>query len=288
MGVIDNLGYVAEASHYPCPDASASIVIEAAGRALAPVLVNALTFSCLDILKMRAGVSPWHSRGLRALIKGAISPAEADQANKIFKYLLPLEKALFFWFVVDLTTEFAAGWTSQIFKLGGCSGPSEDCNYSGNNPTGVWAGGEGFVTIAYNITSHTGLCIPDVQGATISVNNYWSIYFNVSPRPIILGDDIGNVETRLLDISAHPYFFTPQNTPPPWFGNTVSASYQRKRGPDPVDTHVLRWQFSANKPARAESGSCSVAISRFPIFSQSIIPVNCLGKPAAGIISDFG
>lgn len=285
MGVIDNLGYIKDASYYPCPDASAAIIIEAAGRALAPVLIQAITFSCLDIVRMRAGISPWHARGLRALIQGAVPPSETDDIRKIYKYLLPLEKALFFWFVVDLTTEFAAGWTSQIFKLGGCNQDPDDCNYSGERPIGVTSGGDGFVNIAYNIISHTGLCVPDVLGADVSVNYFWSIYFSVSPKPIIHNQSVGNVGMRLHDITAHPLFFTEQNTPPPWFGNTIHASYQRKRGPDPVNFHTIHWQFSADVAATAGDGSCNVSISRFPIFEQSIIPVTCFGTPAPSSVT---
>src|SRR4051794_22750875 len=115
MGVIDNLGYVSKATYFPCATPSPILAIQAAGDALFPVLASALQFGCLDIIKMRAGMSPWHARKLRALISNPVTAVETDRLNKIYKYAVPVEKLLFFWFVVDLTTEFFARWQSNMF-----------------------------------------------------------------------------------------------------------------------------------------------------------------------------
>jgi hypothetical protein len=116
MGIIDNLGYIKQASYYPCAEPDPLLVIQAAGAAAFPTLLSAISFGCNDIVKMRAGISPWHARNMKALIDGAIPAEQQKTFNGLYKFVVPVEKALFFFFVVDLTLEFLARWQSQIFK----------------------------------------------------------------------------------------------------------------------------------------------------------------------------
>src|SRR5436190_14775085 len=117
MGVLDNLGYISKASYYPCAAPQPALILQAAGAAALPTLMSAVSFGCTDIVKMRAGISPWHARYMKALIGGAIPPDQVDKAQKILKYTVPVEKLLFFWFVVDLETGFLDKWQSNIFML---------------------------------------------------------------------------------------------------------------------------------------------------------------------------
>src|SRR4051794_22021710 len=120
MGIIDNANYVKSASYFPCARPEPILIIEAAASALGPVLLSFAAFGCNDIVKMRAGLSPWHRRAVKAMLEGAIPPEQRDMVNKVYKFAIPVGKLLFVWFVADLTVEFFARFHSQLFKLGAC------------------------------------------------------------------------------------------------------------------------------------------------------------------------
>lgn len=279
MGTLANLGYIKRALVFNCMTPDPIIVIEAAAKAGAITLMNAATFSCIDILKMRAGISPWHARGLRSLINGSIPGAQQDQAGKILKYTVPLEKALFFMFVVDLTTDFAANWQSQIFKLGECRLFSDDTNASGPVATWVEPTPNAWTPISYNFTS-TGP--PRVTGTQFSVpaGYSFSVQFSLSAKPIIAGQPVGSLTTRLLLLSAPDIALEADPATPDWFGNPIKQQIMYSSS-KPAG-HFQQWEFQAmaDNPAVAIGGSAAVTVSSRPYHDGNLIPVNCFGLPA--------
>src|SRR3954463_476556 len=226
MGVLDNLNYLRRAALFPCAQPNPVLIIEAGAQALFPVLLQAVTFGCLDIIKMRAGISPWHARGMKGLIGGAIPPEQADFVNKVYRYAVPLEKALFFMFVVDLTTEFFARWQSNFFRLGGCDQVEDNCEAWGDSP--------GFINYPfldweppiYHNTHQNGHC-PFSLRSTFSVPHgcHYSASFSLKVEPIFHGEAATGVQTRIRKIAPNEFIFHEQNTPAPWFGNQIRAQY---------------------------------------------------------------
>lgn len=280
MSLIDNLGYVKSASYYPCALPNPVLLIEAAGLAIGPVLLSAASFGCNDIVKMRAGISPWHSRGIKMLINGAIPPAEKDAVGKIYKFLIPLEKLLFVWFVADLTTEFFARWHSQAFKLGACGVPSSQCSYGGNLAT--WVGGEKDHPrpISYSTDWTNGNCVGG-GGARFAVPRgwYWNAHFSITPKPIFNNQQISYCDTFLTRVVPSQLQFPVHRTEPPWFGNTLTAMDQRSGNNDISQYEEYEMSAATDVPAIGVGGSCIIELSDRPLFDKPISPVNCLGEP---------
>lgn len=278
MGVIDNLGYIKKAAAFPCATPNPILIAQAAGNAIAPVLLNAATFGCNDIVKMRAGISPWHSRGLKALIKGAIPPDETATAGKLLKFTIPVEKALFFWFVVDLTTDFFARWHSQVFRLGACGHPLRSWTGSGPLSTWVMPAPNGWTRISYSMTKNPpGAPNIGSDGFIVTSHQYWQAYFSLTPRPLWVGQVPGSVQLRLHQIAGRPFVIEGPKVPAPWFGNQIHASILFNSDNENIGLKEYVFEASCDTVAIGLSGSASVSISDRPLEVENFLPTNCFG-----------
>lgn len=281
MGIIDNLGYVAKAQVYACAHPDIILTIQAAGAAAAPVLLSALSFGCNDIIKMRAGISPWHSRKIKALIEGAIPADQKDAVNQIYKYTIPIQKALFFFFIVDLTTEFFARWHSQMFKLGACNEFPSDCEKMGTLATWVQPTYEAWTPIAYSLESMSGRCPPGLgQRFEVQAHQNFNCWFSLTPKAFNEGEVIRSFAIRLVQTTKVDFELPENKGEIPWFGNTPRASYMFSNNDNRGVYREYEFQAFSDVPAYGVSGSCAIQWSDRPIYNKGIIPVNCFGVPA--------
>lgn len=289
MGVIDNLGYISKATYYPCATPNPALILQAAGAAAFPTLMSAVSFGCGDIVKMRAGISPWHARNLKAMVKDAIPPEQIDAANKILKYTVPIEKLLYFWFVVDLTTGFLAKWQSQIFKLNACGDNSVMASDTGTFGSWVEPVAGAWTDVNYHFT-HSNPAYPLAAGANFIIPGdfYWSAYFSVTPKPIFSGQQIGSLQTRLRRIAPSVYDYESPPVTPPWIGNQMTSSVMVTPQKKKNFSQSYRFQAMCDGPAVGISGSALVQISQTPIGDDNIIPTNCFGAaPPTATAPDF-
>jgi hypothetical protein len=282
MGVLANLNFIKEAAFFPCASPAPVLVMEAAAKAAFPVLLSAITFGCRDIVKMRAGISPWHARGMRALIEGAVKGQPIGEAGKLLKFTIPVEKALFFFFVVDLTLDFLARWQSQMFQLGACGPASQQCNFSGTADVSVCAGNDVWAPISFSPTAIVGDCRGVVGSQwVVDSHDYWQATFDITPKPIIHDQPIGHVQTRIHQRAGIAYNFPAHIEEPGWFGNPVVGGYMASGENERHTAQIFEAQFSTDVPSIVESGSIYITRSNRPLANQNIIPVNCFGRPAA-------
>ncbi len=289
MGVIDNLGYISKASYYNCASPSPVLVLQAAGAAALPTLLSAVSFGCRDIVKLRAGISPWHARNMKAMVKGAILPDEVDKAQKILKYTVPVEKLLFFWFVVDLELGFFAKWQSNLFKLNACGHNPKSASDTGTFASwvcpapGVWA------DVNYSF-SHSNPSLPIAAAAQITVpaDYYWSAYFSLTPKPLFVGQPLGGFQTRLRRIFPTEVLYESPVVTPPWIGNQMTSSIHISPQKTKGFHQSFRMEAQADHVAIGVSGSALVQVSETPIGDDDIIPVNCFGAaPPTATKPDF-
>lgn len=283
MGVLDNLGYIKQAAAYPCGNVDISLTLQAAANAGAITLWQAATFGCNDIVKMRAGLSPWHSRGLKALVDGILKPEEKNLVSKWYKFIIPLEKALFFWFVVDLTTGFIANWQSQMFKLGACE-TSADYGYgSGSAPEWICPAPGVYANVAYTNFTHSGprAALVDHHGFIVPAGYYYSCFFSLKPKPFVTGESISYVDQTLREILDRVFILHAERSEPPWLFNEfkATAGYHGHN----KHTHAQEYFYVAtcDKAAFADGGSLDVQVSSVPLMNTGLVPVNCFGAPAA-------
>lgn len=284
MGVLNNLGYIKSAAAYTCQSGDVSLVIEAAARAGAITLWEAATFGCIDIMKMRAGISPWHSRGLKALINGILSPAEKNVVNGVYKFIIPAEKLLFFWFVVDLTTGFFANWQSQMFKLGACNQQAQYGVGKGSNPNWICPGSNIFANVAYTTFTKEGNATGNIDhhGFIVPAGWYWSCYFSLRPRKLFGNDPAPAADTTLRQILVHPYQMTPQHSTPPWLFNKLTATWNAHGHNKHNNAREFFYVAATQDICYADGGSLDVMVSDKPLLNTGLIPANCFGGDAPG------
>ena len=283
MGVLDNVGYVAKATYYPCAEPDPVLVIEAAGQALAPVLLSAATFGCLDFIRMRAGISPWHSRGLRMLINGAIPPEQSDAINKIYKFLIPLEKVLFFWFVVDLTTEFFARWQSQIFRLGACGNKPNDAFASGEPAGWLCEGDFKYRRITYQIRQYEGrrgLIIPPY--IIVPPGYFLSLTMTLTIKPWYPNRPPSSLKITIAQIMPTYHEFRHFEATPNFITGQLRGFYHKGNLPPRKGTRQYIMLAATDQGANAAGGSMQCSLTEQPDYGGGLIPVNCLGAPPPG------
>lgn len=289
MGVLDNLGYIAKASYYPCAAPQPALILQAAGAAAYPILLEAVSFGCQDIVKMRAGISPWHARNLKGMIQGVNKPKEQDFISKTLKFTIPVEKLLFFWFVVDLTTGFAAKWQSNMFKLNACGDGSIIASDSGELASWVEPFPGNWADIGYHFT-HSNPAHPIATGISFEIpqNFYWSCYFSLTPKPIFPNVPIGSLQTRLRRTFPTIYDYESPEVTPPWIGNQMTSTIHINNGKKKGFHQAFRFQAKTDAVAIGISGTALVQMSERPIGDDGIVPVNCFGAaPPTATGPDF-
>lgn len=282
MGIVDNANIIIKGEFFACARPQPMLIVEAAAQALGPVLINFATFGCLDIIKMRAGISPWHKRGAIALIKGAIPGEQIDEVGKAIKFLIPLEKLLFTWFVADLTVEFFARWQSQIFRLGACNPPVTEKTASGPLASYVCPSKDVWARIAYSLTYPQGTFGSSTDFA-VPAGWFFTAFFELKVDAILPIKPVTSMQIRLRSATTIGTGFYGAINKPPWFGNTIKGGLHfqmlEKFGT------FREWVFEAtcDNPAIGVGGSCAISIAAKPLANQDIIPVNCFGGPAPGV-----
>lgn len=146
---LKNLNYISNHFKHPCHinvdgQTEVKIIISSAFAAAVPVLMASKTFSCMDILKTRAGISWQCGRALKAAIEQAHKPGVVNAGH--FAYSITgaalLERALWYYFIAELATEFAANWTSLMYSQNGCAGPYSGTLVASAGPFDYEAGTE--------------------------------------------------------------------------------------------------------------------------------------------------
>jgi|1186.fasta_scaffold39441_2 hypothetical protein len=124
MSILKNINYIIQLDRIPCATPDAWIIIKTAFASAPPAFMSLFAPGCNDIVKTKLGLSPWHARSIRSVIK-AISAPEALGANK-FLYKIgyfTIEKYLWWWMVADVTTEFVTTWQSMVYQEQQCQLP---------------------------------------------------------------------------------------------------------------------------------------------------------------------
>jgi len=284
MGVLSNLGYIKKAQAYTCTHGDIVLILEAAAKAGSITLWEAATFGCIDIMKMRAGISPWHSRGIKALINGILSPAERNVVNGLYKFIIPAEKALFLWFVVDLTVGFFANWQSQMFKLGACNAEAQYGSGEGLNPNWICPGHNTFANVAYLDFTRQGnrSALVDHHGFIVPPGYFYSCYFSLNPKTIFGNKPAGSADTTLREILDHPFNLTPQHSTPPWLFNKLTATWHSQGHNKHTHSQEYFYVAATEEICYADGGSLSVMVSDKPLLNTGLIPANCFGGDAPG------
>lgn len=130
MSILKNINYIKQLNAIPCGQPDPLIWIETAFSAVAPALLTLYQPGCNEIVKTRLGLSPWHLRGMKSLIKGITGPVEISANKFLYKVgYFTAERFLWYYLIAEVLTAFEASWTSQIYQAQGCQLPGAGTAY---------------------------------------------------------------------------------------------------------------------------------------------------------------
>ncbi len=208
MSGLRNLNYLKHMAYHPCQAGGDPLLyIETGFQALLPLLFAFNTFSCMDILKLRAGISWKCGRKLRAMIEHGTPPKTYDNIHFLYS-LGPnlVERALWFMFVAELASDFVVNWSSLIYAGLGCTGPMAGGFHTGITPGGVYNGGFGPLQVLGVQTNNCGGL--GGYGVTVAAGCTATMSYNLETQPYgLAGSPPYTVETWIQDGSGNKFAF---------------------------------------------------------------------------------
>lgn len=128
--MLKNINYIKKLNVVSCTEPDIFVLVETGFEAAVPALLNLFVPGCTDIVKMKLGISPWHRRGIRSLIKSAQAPFSLEANKFLFKVgYYTAERGLYYLMVADIAVEFVATWQSLVFAAQQCQLPSAGTAY---------------------------------------------------------------------------------------------------------------------------------------------------------------
>jgi hypothetical protein len=225
MSILKNINFLRKLNRIPCGVPSPLIVIETAFESAPPALLSLFQPDCNDIVKLRIGQSPWHLRGIKGLIEGAVGAKALGAKKFLFEVgYFEVEKFLWWWQVAEVTAEFITTWQTMIYQEQQCQLPGAGTARAIFTPFGYPpnSGGALSITPTHNVHGvfFGGGLIRILPGFEATVV-YWSEWESVNPpgQPVDVStwytEDDGNV---IQDLSH-------TNDPIALNGNRVGGSF---------------------------------------------------------------
>jgi hypothetical protein len=125
MSIAGNANYLKKIFRHPCKVEDFTVIVETAFPVAALAIATVFGIGCTDIVKMSIGKSPFHSRKMNALLR----------SNTLMEKFGPrtflatigygaIERALWWWMIVDAASGIIPNWMSLIYQESGCALPS--------------------------------------------------------------------------------------------------------------------------------------------------------------------
>jgi hypothetical protein len=226
-----DINFIKELNLIPCGVPEWWVIAETGFQAAAPALLTIFTPGCTDIVKTKVGLSPWHHRGVKALLKGAQAPFAKEGKEFLWKIgYFELEKYLYWFMIADVTKEFFMTWQTLVFQQQQCQLPGHGTAFG--YPS----------TLLYNPGYEGGLGISPqhlVPGVATGLNNIRiqaGLEANVALDVIwdsypIRGKGVSMTTWYTIDEDATIYDLTDtRNQQPQWANESVNHFFKRDPG----------------------------------------------------------
>ena len=192
MSVSKNLNYIKRMWAHPCATPDIEIVIETAFTAGAIAVFELALFGCTDIMKMRVGKSPWHTRKLGGFIKAVHPPISMDQQLGVFRLpYVVAEAGLWYMLVAEVASNFLPQWASMMYQMNGCALPGTGYIETGLS---IGFGFPGDIRVVPAGGLDFNACVRfDGSGVTVTPGCYANITYTVTPgtfRPDLFGPGV--------------------------------------------------------------------------------------------------
>lgn len=105
---------------FPCAQPNPIIMAVTLVPAIAPALLEWVSFGCRDILKFRLGKGAPCGRAIRAQVAKAVPPSLVNTVQKVMKWEHHFSYAGQMFLLADLASDTVARWTTLAYQLSGC------------------------------------------------------------------------------------------------------------------------------------------------------------------------
>jgi hypothetical protein len=135
MSIMSKINYIKELNVIGCTTPDIYVIIKTGLQSAVPALLSLAVPGCTDIVKMKLGLSPWHAKGIKSLIKAAAPPFTTGANSFLYKIgYFTAEQGLYYLMLADVTTEFFTQWQSLAFVAEQCPLPSAGTAYGYISP----------------------------------------------------------------------------------------------------------------------------------------------------------
>ncbi len=275
---LKDINYLKELNSIPCAPASPWIIIKTGLDSAGPALLSLAVPGCTDIVKTKVGLSPWHARGIKGLLKKATQP-EILAANK-FLYKVgyfTAEKYLWFFLVADVTKEFFITWQSQVFMAQQCQLPGAGTAHGYMSPFIYIPGSSGGLGIT-PIKGTPGVAtfgngvslLPGFQGTFA-----WSAQWDSWP---VRGQGVSVTTWQTEEETEVPFDVSTTNDPKTNQGNTTGGSLYWQNQTLSASRSTRLWYINTGDlPAQVVGGTWSMStqgrhsgLSHFGCFPKEV------------------
>lgn len=279
MGFANNINYIEAMSVYPCALPGPLVLIKTAFEAFTPILMELESFSCIDILKLRAGISYRCGKTLKAAIKKAHGPKVIDRVHFLYQFAAPVERLLWRFFIADLASSYFAHWTSLIYEVQNCQHGGDDCKWSGTAGIGNFYAAGAAHDIGYLMHRDAGTCITPVPGGfCVPPGWYYQAHNTLHVRPLFTGGN-PSLELWLRRIGASVP--DPEHNLYPAAGPDEEnhGSFEHTgHNRSPRRERCFQWMAKTSEHAMTTGGSCAFQISPQPILDTAQVGVGCFNR----------
>jgi hypothetical protein len=210
---------------YPCAEPDPVIYFVTFAPAVAPALIDFVSYGCRDIVKFKAGVGQPCGRIFKALAKQSYGPAAVDSIHNILKFTRPIEAGLFWWFVADLASDTLARWVTLAYQLNGCNIEGETASFQHSwIPQGATGAGSPHPVIG-NVVNYQGA--PGLwthSGCIVPPGWYWQGSFDCQVHPVFSNQNTG-LKTWLQVSSPGSYDYPANTYGPGYDGGSRTGHY---------------------------------------------------------------
>lgn len=198
-GLYWKLNYINKILTYPCALPGPVVWAETGLEAALPELFQLASFSCLDIVKARAGISWKCGRTIKAVAEQTVDPEVFGATRFLYKFLAPIEEALWYFFLVEQTLSFVQNWQTLIMRAEGCLNKDNQFSQYTGSPGFVYedeGGALGWGEITHTTWSASDVVIQVVPGHKLAFT--WSCgwgdwLLNEATIDMFVEDAFGNI-----------------------------------------------------------------------------------------------
>lgn len=130
MSIMKDYNYVKKLAMMQCSVPNPWVYVETALPSATLALLQLGQPGCTDIVKMKLGLSPWHNKAVKGLLKGASAPFASDATSFLWKIgYFEAEKYLWWFMVAETAKEFLITWQTMVFQVQQCETPGNGTAY---------------------------------------------------------------------------------------------------------------------------------------------------------------